>query len=82
MDLFLLEFMINSMTLILIYMYMDADVSRRASYGVYISQVIRFARVCNHVADFNARKKCLKTGFLCRGVKIQVNTGNQLLIFW
>ena len=29
------------------------------SYGVYISQLIRFARVCNHVADFNARNKCL-----------------------
>ena len=28
-------------------------------YGVYISQLIRFARVCNHVADFNARNKCL-----------------------
>ena len=35
------------------------DLPRRASYGVYISQLIRFARVCNHVADFNARNKCL-----------------------
>ena len=25
---------------------------RCAFYGVYISQLIRFARVCNHVADF------------------------------
>ena len=32
---------------------MDGDVPRRASYGVYISQLIRFARVCNHVTDFN-----------------------------
>ena len=31
---------------------LDGDVPRRASYGVYISQLIRFARVCNH---FNAR---------------------------
>ena len=23
------------------------------NYGVYISQLIRFARVCSHVADFN-----------------------------
>ena len=29
------------------------------SYGVYISQLIRFARVCNHVDDFKARNKCL-----------------------
>ena len=28
------------------------------SSGVYISQVIRFARVCSHVEDFNARNKC------------------------
>ena len=29
--------------------FLDDDVPRRASYGVYISQLIRFARVCNHV---------------------------------
>ena len=29
----------------------------RASYGVYISDLIRSARVCNHVVDFNARNK-------------------------
>ena len=33
---------------------LDGDVPRRASYGVYISQLIRFARLCNHVTDFNA----------------------------
>ena len=26
---------------------------------LYISQLIRFARVCSHVDDFNARTKCL-----------------------
>ena len=45
-------------TVILIFPFLDGDVPRRASYGVYISQLIRFARVCNHVADFNARNKC------------------------
>ena len=29
------------------------------SYGVYNSQLIRFARVSSHVADFNARNKSL-----------------------
>ena len=38
---------------------MDGDVPRRHSYGVYISQLIRFARVCSHVDDFNTRNKCL-----------------------
>ena len=44
--------------------FLDGDVPRRASYGVYISQLIRFARVCNHVADFNARNKCLTAKLL------------------
>ena len=35
--------------------FLNGDVPRRASYGVYISQLIRLARVCNHVTDFNAR---------------------------
>ena len=51
--------MINAMTLIWILYYfslLDGDVPRRPSYGVYISQLIRFARVCSHVEDFNARK--------------------------
>ena len=37
--------------------FLDGDVPLRASYGVYISQLIRFARVCINVADFNARNK-------------------------
>ena len=37
----------------------DGDVPRSTSYGVYISQLIRFARVSSHVADFNARNKSL-----------------------
>ena len=39
--------------------FLDGDVPRRPSYGVYISQLIRFARVCSHVGDFNTRNKCL-----------------------
>ena len=35
--------------------FLDGDVPRRPSYGVYISQLIRFARVCSHVDDFNTR---------------------------
>ena len=33
--------------------FLDGDVPRRPCYGVYISQLIRFARVCSHVDDFN-----------------------------
>ena len=41
--------MINAMTDfdIVNFPFLDGDVRRRASYGVYISKLIRFARVCN-----------------------------------
>ena len=48
---------------------MDGDAPRRASYGVYISQLIRVARVCNHVTDFNTRNKCLTAKLLQQGYR-------------
>ena len=33
--------------------FLDGDVPRRPSYGVYISQLLIFARVCSHVDSFN-----------------------------
>ena len=47
--------------------FLDGDVPHSTSYGVYISQLIRFARVSNHVADFNARNKSLTTKLLKHG---------------
>ena len=35
--------------------FLDGDVPRSPSYGVYISQLIRFARMCSSVDDFNNR---------------------------
>ena len=45
------------------------DVPRRPSYGVYISQLIRFARVCSHVDDFNTRNKCLTAKLIKQGYR-------------
>ena len=42
---------------------------RRPSYGVYISQLIRFARVCSHVDDFNTCNKCLTAKLLKQGFR-------------
>ena len=64
--------MINVMTLILILLtspFLDGDAPRRPSYGVYISQLIRFARVCSHVDDFNTRNKCLTAKLLKQGYR-------------
>ena len=41
------------------YPFLNGDVPRSTSYGVYISQLIRFARASSHVADFNMRNKLL-----------------------
>ena len=41
--------------------FLDGDVPHSISYGVYISHLIRFARVSSHVTDFNARNKILTT---------------------
>ena len=62
-----LKVVINEMTLILI--FLDGDVSRSASNGVYISQLIRFARVSSHVDDFNTRYKVLTSKLLRQGYR-------------
>ena len=38
---------------------LEGDVSRSTSYGVYICQLIRFARASSYVADFNTHNKLL-----------------------
>ena len=53
---------------------LDGDVPRSASYGVYISQLIRFARVSSHVNDCNTRNKVLtakrlRQGYRCHKIR-------------
>ena len=50
--------------------FLDGDVPHStSSYGVYISQLILFARVSSHVADFNARNKSLTAKLLQQGYR-------------
>jgi hypothetical protein len=47
---------------------LDGDVPHATSYGVYVSQLIRFYRACSNVKDFNERNifitsKLLKQGY-------------------
>ena len=58
--------------------FLDGDVPRRPSYGVYISQLIRFARGCSHVDDFNTRNKCLTAKLLKQGYRYH----NVLQTYW
>ena len=45
------------------------ETSRRTSYGVYISQLIRFARASSNVSDFNCRNKALTAKLLKQGYR-------------
>ena len=49
--------------------FLDGGVPRRASCGVCISRLIRFAGVCSRVAGFNARNESLTAKFLQRGYR-------------
>ena len=50
--------------------FLDGDFSRHSSYGVYISQITRFARASSNLSDFNCRNKALPPNFLGRVVVI------------
>ena len=47
--------------------FLDSDFSRSTSYGVYISQLICFARASSYVVDFNTHNKLLTQKLLKQG---------------
>ena len=49
--------------------FLDGDVPRSPPYGVYISQLIRFARVCSNVDDFNNSNLFLTAKLLKQGYR-------------
>ena len=49
--------------------FLDGDVPHSKSYGVYISQLIRFARASSIAADFNTRNKLLTQKLLKQGYR-------------
>ena len=49
--------------------FLDGNHPRSPSYGVYISQLIRFARVCSNVDDFNNRNLFLTAKLLKQGYR-------------
>ena len=51
--------------------FLDSYVPRSTSYGIYISQLIRFARVSSHVDDFNIRYKVLTANFSDKDIDIR-----------
>ena len=49
--------------------FLDGDVPCLTSNGIYISQLIRFARMSSHVGDFNTRNKVLTAKVLRQGYR-------------
>ena len=49
--------------------FLDGDVPLAPSYGVYISQLVRYARVCSDVSDFNERNLCITEKLLSQGFR-------------
>ena len=47
--------------------FLDGDVPRSKSYGVYISQLISLTRASSYVADFNTHNKLLTQKLLKQG---------------
>ena len=49
--------------------WLSGDVPRLPSYGVYISQLVRFARCCTSVSDFNSKNLQLTSKLLTQGYR-------------
>ena len=49
--------------------YLSSNIPSGPSYGVYISELIRYARCCSHYEDFRYRHKCLVDQLLSQGYK-------------
>ena len=49
--------------------FLDGDVPRSPSYGLHISQLIRFARVCSNDDEFNNRHLFLTAKLLKQGYR-------------
>ena len=49
--------------------FLEAGVPRSTCYGIYVSQLIRFARVSSHVDDFHTRNKVLTAKLLRKGYR-------------
>ena len=49
------------------FLFLDGDVPLSTSYGVYTTQLIRFARASSYVADINTRNKLLTQKLLKQG---------------
>ena len=49
--------------------FLDGDIPLAPSYEIYISQLVRYTRVCSDVSDFNERNLCITEKLLHQGYR-------------
>ena len=49
--------------------FLSSNIPSGPSYGVHISQLIRYARCCSHYEDFRYRHKCVVDRLLSQGYR-------------
>ena len=54
--------------------FLSSNMSSAPAYGVYVSQLIRYARACSNYQDFMERGKVLTTKLLSQGYQTGNNT--------
>ena len=52
--------------------FLDSDVPCSTSYGIYISRLIRFARMSSHVGDLNTCNNVLTAKLLRQGFRYHI----------
>ena len=62
--------------------FLDGDVPRSTSCGIYNSQLIRFARTSGHIADLNSRNKLLTQKLLKETSSATMNVFRNFLCFF
>ena len=67
--------------------FLDGDVPRSTSYGVYISEPIRFARASSYITDFNTlnkllTKKLLKQGYWYHKLRKTFSKGRVTVLYY
>ena len=50
--------------------FMSSNIPSAPAYGVYASQLIRYARCCSNYSDFSSRHRALVTRVLSQGTKL------------
>ena len=50
--------------------FMSSNIPSAPAYGVYASQLIRYARCCSDYSDFSLCRRALVTGLLSQGYKV------------